>query len=288
METRIRTVFAALAAGGVLIGVTACDRKSEAAGATQDTSEVVARFDGEPITLNDLQTEDPNAGSPSAYQAALANILDRKLLARAAAAAATAGDLELAYEQEKAGEIALANARGRQLVKDAPSPSATDIDRFIREHPEAFSNRRFLIVDQIEVRGAKGQLEGLPVANSLDVLAGQLDTAKIPYQRTLGVIDTANAQPNVVQRLTSTPSGSLFTIGDAQLTIVGQVSDVRTIPFTNAFARQVAANLIKSQGLREAVRKDLQTLRAEAVDEIEYVAGYARPARSSPTAPSQN
>lgn len=279
MEFRMRTLVVALAASGVLVGLTACDRKSEAAGASQDTSEVVARFDGEPITLNDLQTEDPNAGSPSAYQVALANILDRKILARAAAAAA-AGDLELVYEQEKAGEIALANARGRQLVKGAAAPTAMDIDRYIREHPEAFSNRRFLIVDQIEVRGAKGQLEGLPVANSLDVLAGQLDMAKIPYQRTVGVIDTANAQPSVVQRLMSTPSGSLFTIGDTQLTIVGQVTDVRTVPFTNAFARQVAANLIKSQGMREAVRKDLQTLRAEAVDDVEYLAGYARPVKA--------
>ncbi|WP_337185330.1 hypothetical protein [Phenylobacterium sp.] len=265
----------AIVAAITLGGLAGCGRAADPGG-TPDTSEVLARVHGEPITMNDAKAEAPSAETQEALRAVVNGIIDRRLLAKAGADGKLGQEHQVAYETARGGEIALANARGRQLAQGA-APSAEAVESYIAAHPQAFANRRFLIVDQIELRGGAGQLAGVKPARTLEELQGQLDAAKLLYQRSMGVIDTASASPATVQRILATPAGGVFEIDNGQFKIVGRVHEIRSVPFGGPFAREVASNLLKAQTLRDAVQGEVQRLRTEAGDKIEYVASYVRP-----------
>lgn len=247
-------------------------------GAASDSSETLATVYGQPITLAELKAEAPGVETPEQRNLALSRMIDRKLLAKAAEDAKLDKDGLAKLEGARAVEVAMANARGRALTASRTAPSAAEVDSYIAAHPEAFANRRFLIVDQIELRGGDGVLAGMPAAKTLDELQAQLDAAKAPYQRTIAVVDTASAAPQIIARLLAVPASGVFAMEAADAKVFGRVLEVRSQPFSGPFARQVAENLIKNQALRDAVVKDVAALRKAAAGKIEYSEGYAAPA----------
>ena len=252
-----------LAVSGLALSLAACG----GSGGKGPDSAPVAKVYGQAITLADLKAEAPNAQTPEARAAVLSELINRKLFAQAA----TGKDADAA----RATETALSNARGRMIVEALPAPTASEIDQFIATHPEAFAARKFLIIEQIEVRTPKGAPPPpASTAKTLDELQAQFDAAKVFYQRTLAVVDTASALPATIKGLLGVPPGMVFSMQNADARVIGRIVEVRDAPFSGPFARQVAENLVKAEKARAAIKAELEALRTKAGSKIEYMDGY--------------
>lgn len=269
-----RSPSALAAFAAISLALTACS----GAGKSSDTAPVMAKVYGEAITKADIKAAAPSADTPEAEQAVLSDLINRKLLAHAAADTKSASsDADMA----RAAELAAANAQGRAILDKQSAPTPQDVEAFIARHPESFGQRRFLVVDQIELRRADGgpAPTAPPTAGalSLDGLQAQLDASNIPYQRTLAVVDTASASPATVSGLLAAPQGTLFSIQAPGAKVVGRVMEVRDAPFGGPLARQVAANLLKAENARASLKKSIDALRLKAGKQIEYSEGYGPP-----------
>ena len=255
-----------IAVSGLALSLSACG----GSGDKGPDGAPVAKVYGQAITLADLKAEAPNAQTPEARAAVLSEMINRKLFAQAATGKSA--------DAARAAETALSNAKGREIVEALPQPTASEIDQFIAAHPEAFAARKFLIIEQIEVRTPKGaQSPPASTAKTLDELQTQFDAAKVFYQRTLAVVDTASALPATINGLLALPAGMIFSMQNADARVIGRIVEVRDAPFSGPFARQVAGNLVKAEKARAAIAAELEALRTKAGSKIEYMDGYRPP-----------
>jgi peptidyl-prolyl cis-trans isomerase C len=236
---------------------------------------VIAKVGDDKITLADIQTEAPGVAAGSVDPGLVTRLVNRKLLAQAArdeklddAAAKRSGAL--------ATEIALANAKGKKIADAVTAPTAAEIDAFIAAQPQAFAARKFIVIEQIELARPTKPLAIAPSqgVTSLDQVQAVLDAAGVPYQRTVVVVDTANAPAAVNQRLLAMPANSLFELSTGAVIAEGQIVQVRSVPLSGPRAREIASNYLKNQKIGAAVLKATADLRKAKADKIKLENGY--------------
>ncbi len=241
-------------------------------------SKVVVQVGGEKVTLADIQAEQPGATATSADPTLISRIVDRKLLAQAAVTAKLDAAAGFKSDIARAQEAARADAMVKQIAASAVAPTAQEIDQFIAAHPEAFAARKFIVIDQIELRRPE-----TPIAppsqgvETLDEVQAKLDAAKLSYQRSVRVVDTASAAPAVVQKLLSMPTSAVFELSSGEIIAEGQILQVRSAPLSGPLAREIAGNFLKNQRTSAAVGARLAQLRKEAGDKIKYGNGFSPP-----------
>lgn len=241
-------------------------------------SMVIVQVGGDKVTLADIQAEQPGATAVSVDPGLVSRIVDRKLLAQAAAKAKLDGAADYKSEVARAQEATRADAMVKQIAASAPALTAQEIDQFIAAHPEAFAARKFIVIDQIELRRPK-----TPIAppsqgvTTLDEVQAKLDAAGLAYQRSVRVVDTASAAPEVVQKLVSMSANAVFELSAGEIIAQGQILQVRSAPLSGPLAKEIAGNFLKNQRTSAAVATKLAQLRKEAGDKIKYSNGFSPP-----------
>lgn len=240
---------------------------------------LVAQVGSDKITLADVQVQQPGATAQTVDPAVIARIIDRKLLAQAADKAKLATSPASKAETDRAAEVLRANTMVKQVSTGLPAPTGQQIDGYIAAHPQVFADRRFLIVDQIELRRPSDPkaFSGAGGVHSMDELRTTLESAGIAYQRSVRVIDTALTPPPTVQQLLALPANIVFELSTGPVVTEGQIVQVRPAPFTGPIAREYAASMLKSQMVEAAVSAKLALLRKEAGDKIKYGNGFSPP-----------
>lgn len=250
-------------------------------GATDD--KVFATVDGEKITASDVQVETAlNGGAAQQGQPeALQRVIDRKLMAAVAKKDGLDRPAGFQAESERAGDDLLAGALIRKISSETPKPTAAEITQFIAAHPEAFAERKFLVLEQIQVRKPE---QGLPMIASqpgrtMEGIQAALDAQGVPYYRSMSITDTANTQPSLVAQLMRLGPGGTFETNRGDLIVIGRVVEVRNAPLGGPFARELAQNYLLNQRTSAAVRSRAEALRKDA--KIEYAEGYAPTAKTA-------
>lgn len=237
---------------------------------------VIAKVGDDTLTLADVQAEQPGVAAGAVDPGLIRNLIDRKLLAQAAASEKL-DDAAAKRDTERATEIALANAKGRKIAAALPAPTDAEVDAFIAAHPEAFANRKFVVIEQIELARPPKPIAISPSQGvaSLDQVQAILDAAKLPYQRSVVVVDTANTPSAVAQKLLGLPLNALFELSSGQVIAQGEVLQVRSAPLSGPRAREIAGNFLKNQKVGAAVAKAGEDLRKAAGDKIKFENGYS-------------
>ena len=240
---------------------------------------LVVQVGGDKVMLSDIQAEQPGATAQTADPGVIKRIVDRKLMAQAAAQAKLGDTAAVKAATARFNEGAAADAMVKKLTETVAAPSPQEIDQFIAAHPEAFAARKFLVIDQLELRRPDKTIpppsaEGV---KSLDEVQAKVEAAGLSYQRSVRVIDTASAAPAVIQRLSALPANAVFELGAGDIIAEGQILQVRSAPLTGALAREVAANFLKNQKISAAVTAKLAELRKTAGDKIKYSNGFSPP-----------
>jgi EpsD family peptidyl-prolyl cis-trans isomerase len=246
-----------------------------------DTSSVVATVDGNPVTLNDLRLEEqgpPQVASapanPALDQAALRTIIDRRLMA--AAAADQKLDKLPGYQPEatRAVEGVKAAALARKVMASAPDPTAEQVDKFIADHPRAFRDRKFLVIDQIQLQRPQVPLRAGQAPHTLADFQTLLDAAKIPYQRRLDLVDSGAVDAKLVEGLLAVAPHAIFQVSMPNGLTINQIQEVRAAPLSGPAAVEVAKTYLRNQAAETAARDYLENLRKAAKNKIKYTAAY--------------
>ncbi|MFQ3595729.1 MAG: hypothetical protein SNJ63_06405, partial [Sphingomonadaceae bacterium] len=250
---------AVLLAGVLALGLAACGDKKEGGGGTP-SGQVVARLDGTDITALEVNAElagaqiPPNVSRREAEQAALQNIITRRMLMQVAKERKLDQSPNFRLQERRASEQLLVQALAADIAGKVPQPRREDIDKFMAENPDMFANRKIWEVDQIqfprteEFDELQKELMGI---KTMEGVEAALRRRNIDFRRTDSQIDTLGSNPAFVKAiggLLREKPQELFMfpapVQGGQVLLVNQVKRVREAPFVGERARTMAGEML--------------------------------------------
>lgn len=281
MKTKALIIVAAVSAGLTLSG---CEQvRKLVGGGGKPSGQVVATVDGEEITSLQLRAELGNFGSrdpavmKAAQQQALQRIILRKLLAEEGRKLKLDKGTDYTLQVERGQETLLAQLYQRKLASQTTQPTRQAAQEFVGAHPEMFSGRRVMFIDQLIAAPTKIAPDRLRPLKSLQEIRALLDAEGIQYQENAVVLDTLTGNPQLVKAVSGLPPGEIFVIPQGGSLLFNQVSATRATPFTGDMATAYAMNALRGQKAQELVTKKVGDLRKAAEPKITYNAAYKPP-----------
>jgi EpsD family peptidyl-prolyl cis-trans isomerase len=251
-------------------------------GGNAPSGQVVATVGGEEVTLRELNAElaGATAANPaqrkSMQDAALRNLIIRKVLAHAARDRGLDKSADFALLQKRADEALLASTLRDRLVANVPAPSDEEIRQFISDHPDLFSQRKMFEVDQITAPHAPdpGLIKQLEPLDTLDAVGAVLTAAHVEFQRRPGELDAAAMGPQVTDAILKLPPHDVFIVPTDNLIVINQIRDTKILPLTGDPAYRLAGDYLRRQHAEGAVSKGIGEILAKASPAIRYNPAY--------------
>ena len=283
----MKVQFSAAMAAVVCMGLAACGDGGVPKG------QVVARVGKEEVTALDLQTVLANFKAPNAQvrkaaeQQALAQIVQRKLLAQAARKQKLDKTPEFARQEKQMAETLLVRSWQEKLVKAVPSPNSDEVNQFITAHPELYSARRIFSVDVVRFQPPQDPTlsKALQPAHTLDEVRSVLTERKIPFASNATQIDALSVDPKLVDQLLKIKPDDVFVMPEANNVLVaGHVAGVRVEPAPSNIAERHATEYLRRSRIQEAVNRQFGAVVQQGMKEVKYAKGYEppKPAATSP------
>ncbi len=255
--------------------------------------QVAATVNGDEVTLQELNTEIQASNVPQgmdkqvAQREALQHIIDRKLLLGAARDKKIDKSPEFQSQKLRADELLLAQAYAKQQLSAVPVPTDADIAKFMADHPNAFSSREILQLDQIRFRPTPAQLKKLSVLqadHTLEAVAAHLTGMGIKFDRVQAGLDTAQVPTDLIKAISALPAGEPFVLPNNGILTVNVVVGHKAVPTDPAQARQGAVGAWRQQKFTQLISDQLKTLRDGA--KITYQNGFSPPPPKAPAGAS--
>jgi EpsD family peptidyl-prolyl cis-trans isomerase len=253
------------------VAVTGCKRAA--------TGQVVAVVNGEEVSLSELNGELKNAPAgadkDAIRAAALQNLVNRKLLVQQAHDRGIDKDPDYLQQQRRLDDELMINMLGQQVTKNVPVPSASDIDRFIADHPEMFAQRTIYSLDQVifPLPADPSRLKALEADHTLDAVVARLKGMSIQTQRQPAKLDTAGTPAQFLKTIATLPPGEPFVVATGGRGVVSVITGREVQPITGDAARKIAAEAIRRNAVGDIAQKQLKQARDSA--KIEYQPGFA-------------
>lgn len=256
--------------------------------------QVAATVNGDEITLQELNTEIQASNVPAGMdkqavqREALQNIINRKLLLGAAHDKKIDKSPEFLSQKQRTDELLLAETYARQQLAAVPVPTDNDINKFMAEHPNAFSDREMLQLDQIRFRpGANDAktLNAIRPDHTLDQVAQHLTALGIKFDRGKAGLDTSQVPTDMIKNIEAAPPGEPIVLQGNGFITINVVTGHQPIPTDPAQARQAAVAAWRQQQFTKLIGDQLKQLRNSA--KINYQSGFAPAADTKkPTTPT--
>ncbi len=247
--------------------------------------QVLATVDGEEITATDLRLELGGASAPTPDQQkalekmALQNIVNRTLLAKAAAAEGLDKGPEFAVAERRAKQAVLIELLNAKTRKGVPAPSAEEVRTFVTNNPVMFADRRTFVVDQIVVPQVDQQLaKALQPVTSLEQARAVLAQRKIRSSTTTGVIDALTIPPEAARQIADLPPGEVFIIPSQGGLRINQVRSVQVNPIPDDQAQAIAREMLMRQRIEGQLRNRAETVIKAGAAKVKYNPEFAPPA----------
>lgn len=284
---------------------TACALAALVAGCHKGAPEgqVAATVNGEEITLQELNTEIQANNVPQgvdrqvAQREALQHIIDRKLLLAAARDKKIDKSPEYQSEKQRADELLLAQTYAKQQLAVIPVPTDANLATFMSAHPNVFSNREILQLDQIRFRPTSPndlkKLDAIKADHNLDTVAQHLDGLGIKFERGRTGLDTAQAPTDLIKAINALPPGEPFVLPNNGIITINAVIGHQPAPVDQTQARQAAVGAWRQEQFTKLITDQLKQMRDGA--KITYQSGFAPPPpakksgtpAAAPTAPAK-
>jgi EpsD family peptidyl-prolyl cis-trans isomerase len=285
-SSRMRALMLLSAAA---LALAACgDKKADA-----PTGQVVATVNGEDVTIHELNAEmegvqlPPNVPRKLAEQQVLQNIITRKLLIDVAKEKKIDQNPKFLIEQRRTGEQLLVQALGKDITSKIPPVTREETEKYIRDYPNLFSERKILVLDQIQFLRPKNveqlQLAGAKTMADVERL---LTSNSIEYRRQPATLDALSANPdfvNEVVKVVRKNPDEVFMFANqpqgapAPVILINKVTELRVVPFTGERAKTFAQNFLQNIKVQGTLQQEIVKIRDAAKSKIVYGAGYAPP-----------
>ncbi|WP_296722793.1 SurA N-terminal domain-containing protein [Erythrobacter sp.] len=260
----------------MLAGLSGCNREA--------TGQVAAVVNGDEITLQEVNAEIAGLQLPESVdkkviqQQAIQRILERRLLAQAAAEEGMDSSQDYLIRERQLRDNLLVQLLGERLERTTKPPEPAELDRYIAENPGLFKDRKIFSVDRIQFPAPAdmNKLKSLEDDHSMAAVATRLSGMGIEFRRGEGQIDTAAIGPALLKQLLALPPGEPFVVPENGIVTIGVITGERTAPLAGEDARTLALRSLRSKQVNDAVRQRLEQARSKA--EISYQAGFGPPA----------
>lgn len=276
-----KAIIAACAASALLLG--SCEKKVG--------GQVVAVVDGQEVTQQELNAElggaaiPPNADKKVVMAQLLQRVIDRKLLvAKAKEQGLDKAPTYLAQVQ-RAQDSTLIEMLASKVAKGMPVPDATAAGQFMTSNPSLFAGRKRYQLDQIVFQAPNDPALAakLKPAKTMPEVETVLKASGIQFQRGNSQLDTASLPPAIAARIAALPAGEPFLVPQNGQVVVNVIRSTEAVPVSPQQAEPAAIELLRRQGVEQAMRKQADDARAKA--KITYAAGFA-PAKQGATPPT--
>ena len=270
--------------------LSACSGKNEQT-ATGDNAPI-ATINDKTITVADLKAEQRGAPLPTnpaaaavMNQAAVQSIINRELMARAAEEAKIDQSPAFKRDSQWAIDGLKAAAMAQQVMSRVQAPSAEAINKFIAENPRAFAERKFVVLDQLQLMGPMPAAPE-PAPKTLEDFKAFFDKAGVAYQHRMDLIDSGAIDPGILQGMLRVAPNTAFVVNNGREVSVDQILETRPAPLTGAGAVATAKRYLTNKAAEEAAKDYVDGLRTDGKTKIRYEPGYEPKAPApAPAAP---
>ena len=272
-----------LFAAAASVSLAGCDKIKHLIGG-KPSGQVVATVNGDEITSLELKAEmggfvarDPKV-EKAAEQRALQQIILRRVAAQQARAEKLDKTSDYTIQVKRGEETLLAQALERKMLQGQAPPTQRDAENFVADHPDQFANRRVISLDEIIAPASKVDPKKLQSLKTLDDVKRVFEADSVPYQETVGELDTLTTPPALIAAIGKLGPNEAFVLPQRGAYVFSRVAGQKTEPFRGDLATNYAMRLLAQQKQSDVVRQNLQALRKAAEPKIVYAAGFKPPA----------
>ena len=287
LRSGVRPILLVAAAAIALSG---CSKLGIGKDDSAPTGQVVAKLDGKEITLLEVNAElqgtpiPPTMTRREAEKLALGNIITRRMLSAESETRELNKKPEFMLQERRADEQLRVQALARDIASKVVPPTRDDADKFMRENPDMFDQRKFFIMDQIQFLRPDNlaQLD-LESAKTMAEVEAVLKANNIQYRRQPASLDALGANPDFVSQVTKLMAkdpNELFMFASqppgapAPVVLVNQVKEARVQPFTGDKAREYATNFLRNQRVQAALKAEVDKLQKAQKERVVYQKGW--------------
>jgi len=250
----------------------ACQKKA--------SGQALAVVNNEEITTSDLNSElsAQNASlsgtSQEARAQALANLIDRRLLAQQARSEGIDKAPDFVNQQRRTTEDLLIRMLIERQANASQVPSADAISKFEASRPGMFANREVWTLQQIQYPLPKDAavMAKIAAAKSLEEIAQTLTASGIQFTRGSRQFDSAMLPPNLYAQLGNLADGEPFVAPGPDKAVASVITARQSAPLPPDQARQLALSQMRRETVNKLLSDRVKELKAKA--KIQYQPGY--------------
>lgn len=245
-------------------------------------SQVAARVNAEEITvhqINGILARTPKVPPEAAAQAKheiLNRLIEQQLAKQQAIEKKIDRKPNVMQAIEAARSEILARAYLEEVTVAKSRPSPEDVNKYYKEHPELFAERRVFNLEEIVLEAQAGLTaklrEQVAKAKSLQDIAGWLKNQNIQFAPNRGVRPAEALPLDLLPKMQSMKDGEIRLIEMNERIYVLRLVGSKTVPVTEAQATPRIQQFLFNQRSKEIATAELKRLKDAA--NIEYVGEF--------------
>lgn len=265
-----------------LFTLTACNKKNHDA-AKKSNTQVVAKVNGEEITIHQVNFQLSQLGQLNQEQAKLASkqvlarLVEQQLLKQQALDDKLDLDPVVLQALEASKSQLLAQAYLERLMAKAPKPSTSEIDTFYKAHPELFEKRRIFRLQELVVNISKDKFAETEA--SLKAIKGINEIAT--WLKDKNYIFTVNSNVKAAEQLPLDLLKKLQVLNDSEVLLIPkdktfniiQIAASETASISRAKATPIIEQYFLNQNKTSLAKKEMISLNDKA--NIEFIGVFS-------------
>ncbi len=276
----------------LLMLTAACQQRTQT-----DPTQIVARMGESEISVHQLNAllrrtpEQPGVDPRDIQQKSLRLLIDQQLAADQAVKEKLNRTPDAVLTLEGARLQTLAQLYAVNFIRSQPPPAPSEVQRYYREHPELFAERRdygllMLTVSEPDAALAQRLRDAAAAGKAPDALSAQLTVEGKPFTLALTQLKADEISLPLAAVLAKREVGAVA-IDDAsegQLSLL-QVKSIKAAPRTSEQAQASIQQFLSAQNIKAALPRQIERLFQTA--SIQYFGDFAPPAATGTTAAAQ-
>lgn len=268
-----------LITAAVCLLATGCSKKDKDKTATQ----IIASVDGEEISVHQMNTVLARAKGvtpetlPQVKQEILSGLVEQQLAVNLAMSKKLDRTPEVVTAIENAKREILGRAALEQIAAAQPKPTDAEAEKYYKDHPALFAERRLFNLQEIAIRKSDKDLTDLSThvdsAKSMEEIANWLKGKGIEFSVNGGARSAEQIPLEVLPKLHTLKDGQIGLIESKDAYLVMRLVASRLQPVTLEQATPTIKVFLTNQRGAEAVKAEQAQLKAKA--KIEYFGEFA-------------
>ena len=274
-----------------------CNKK-EHTGSKKSNDQVVAKVNGDEITIYQVNFQLGRMGrmgqmneaqAKLAAKQVLTSLVEQQLLKQQALDSKLDQDPIVLQALASSKDQLLAQAYLEKLMAKAPKPSTSEIDTFYKDHPELFDKRRVFRLQELVVNISKDKFADTEA--SLKTIKGINEIAT--WLKDKNYIFTVNSNVKAAEQLPLELLKKLQGLKDGEVLLVPtdysfniiQVAASESVPITRSKATPIIEQYFLNQNKTSLAKKEMTALNEKAT--VEFVGAFSDMKKSELIKPNE-